>query len=191
MSLAYLISAHTDAPQLARLIRALHKDAEFFVHIDKKVEIRPFQQAIRAENVHFIEKRIDIQWGNYTQVEYQMALLEAAVTHPTHFDHIFSLSGLDYPLWSNTHITQWLDEQGDKEILQGFNMNKGILPDQQRELYTQRRPLFRHFGNYGNRKLSILGRKVLTAIGMSTPPKRLIIMCSMIVYIVLPYLTAT
>ena len=82
MKIAYLISAHTDAPQLARLIKALHTDAEFFVHIDKKSDIRPFKAHMNAKNVHFIGekdknspytgKRIDVRWGTLIEVEYQM-----------------------------------------------------------------------------------------------------------------------
>ena len=34
MNIAYLISAHTDAPQLQRLVEALHPDAHFFIHLD-------------------------------------------------------------------------------------------------------------------------------------------------------------
>lgn len=175
MNIAYLISAHTDAPQLARLIRALHSDAEFFVHIDKKSDIRPFKEAIRAKNVHFIEEkdensgytgqRIDVRWGTLIEVEYQMELIKAAVLHPRHFDRIFFLSGMDYPLWSNERISQWLEEQGDREILQGICMDTSYIQGQQRELYTRSRPLFRLFNNKWNQRLSILCRKLLTTVG--------------------------
>jgi len=165
MNIAYLISAHTDAPQLARLILALHADAEFFIHIDKKSDIRPFKEAITAKNVHFIENRIDVRWGTLIEVEYQMALIRAAVQHPRHFDRIFFLSGMDYPLWSNGHITRWLEEQGDRETLQGICMDTEYIQGQQRELYTLSRPLFRLFSNQWNQRLSILCRKALGAVG--------------------------
>lgn len=166
MNIAYLISAHTDAPQLARLIRALHADAEFFVHIDKKSDIRPFQKLIHEGNVHFIEHRIDVRWGTLIEVEYQMELIRAAINHPRRFDHIFFLSGMDYPLWSNERITQWLQEQGEHETLQGICMDTEYIQGQQRELYTRRRPLFRLFGNQWNQRLSILCRKALSTLGV-------------------------
>lgn len=165
MSLAYLISAHTDAPQLARLIRALHTDAEFFVHVDKKSDIRPFKEAITTKNVHFIENRTDIRWATITQVDYQMSLIEAAVNHPRRFDRLITLSGLDYPLWSNEHITKWIEEQGDRELLQGINLNTPHINRQQQELYSQSRPFFRLLGNRWDNKLSIAARKVLTTLG--------------------------
>ena len=165
MNIAYLISAHTDAPQLARLVAALHPDAEFFVHIDKKSDIRPFKEAVSAGNVHFIENRIDVRWGTLIEVEYQMALIREAVVFPRHFDRIFFLSGMDYPLWSNAHIADWLQAQGDREILQGICMNTDYIQGQQRELYTRGRPLFRLFGNKWDQRLSILCRKALAAVG--------------------------
>ena len=169
MNIAYLISAHTDAPQLARLIKALHSDAEFFVHIDKKSDIRPFKSLILAKNVHFIGKRIDVRWGTLIEVEYQMALIQEAVNHPRRFDRIFFLSGMDYPLWSNERITQWLKAQGNKEILQGINMNTPYIKGQQHELYTLSRPLFRLFSNEWNQRLSIICRKLLKVLGYRKP----------------------
>lgn len=169
MNIAYLISAHTDAPQLKHLIEALHPDAEYFVHIDLKSDISQFTRLISSKNVHFIEERSDVRWGTLIEVEYQMALIRAAVQHPRHFDRIFFLSGMDYPLWSNEHITRWLEEQGDREILQGINMNTDYIVGGQREIYTLSRPLFRCFNNKWNQKLSILCRKVLAALGHRKP----------------------
>lgn len=169
MNIAYLISAHTDAPQLKRLIEALHPDAEYFVHIDLKSDISQFTQLILSENIHFIKERSDVRWGTLIEVEYQMALIRAAVQYPRHFDRIFFLSGMDYPLWSNEHITRWLEEQGDREILQGINMNTDYIVGGQREIYTLSRPLFHCFNNKWNQKLSILCRKVLAALGHRKP----------------------
>ena len=156
---AYLISAHTDPHQLLRLIEALHPDAEFFVHIDAKSDIRPFISLIQRENVHFIEERVDVRWGTMREVEYQMNLLRAAVSHPRRFARIFFLSGLDYPLWSPQRITEWLSAQGERELLQGICMDTPLLNANQRELYTTARPFCR------NAKLAIVARKLLRMTG--------------------------
>lgn len=166
MNIAYLISVHIDATQLQRLIEALHPDAEFFIHIDKKTNSSPFAWHCRQKkNVHFIPNRVNVRWGTLVEVEYQMALLRAAVDYPRHFNRIFFLSGMDYPLWSNQHITQWLEEQDGKEILQGICMNTDSLTKQQHDLYTHRRPLFRMFSTRWNQRLSILCRKALAGLG--------------------------
>lgn len=169
MNIAYLISAHTDAPQLKRLIDALHGDAHFFIHIDRKTDITPFRALIQGDNIHFVEPRIDVRWGTMIEVEYQMALMRAAVEHECTFQRIFFLSGMDYPLWSPGKITEWLQAQGDREILQGIQMDTPEINDQQRTLYQQARPLFRAFGNKWNQRLSIVCRKCMAAMGMRKP----------------------
>ncbi|MBQ6965186.1 MAG: conjugal transfer protein [Bacteroidaceae bacterium] len=168
MNIAYLISAHTDAPQLKRLVEALHPDAHFFVHIDKKSDIAPFTSLLQRDNVHFLSDRVDVRWGTILEVEYQMALMKAAIDFPVRFDRIFFLSGMDYPLWSNEHITSWLKAQGEKEILCGICMDTDVTNSQQRELYQFSRPFFQIGGlsNKGNQRLSILCRKVKRALGM-------------------------
>ena len=74
MNIAYLISAHTDAPQLKRLIEALHPDAHYFIHIDQKSNMDEFFPFISGDNIHFIPARIDVRWGTMLEVHYQMAL---------------------------------------------------------------------------------------------------------------------
>lgn len=163
MQIAYLISAHTDAPQLKRLIDALHPKAEFFVHIDKKSNIDDFTHLIKGTNVHFIPQRVDVVWGTMLEVEYQMKLIQAAVAFPTHFDYIFFLSGMDYPLWSNARITSWLEQQQGREILQGYCMDQPTLSPSQRETYTVARPFSRM------RKWAKLLRIFRKAIGRRKP----------------------
>ena len=166
MNIAYLISVHADATQLERLIDALHPDAEFFIHIDKKTNSTPFAwHCGNKKNVHFLPNRVNVRWGTLVEVEYQMALLRAAVDYPQHFDRIFFLSGMDYPLWSNQHITEWLAAQGNKEILQGICMNTDYITQQQRDLYTQRRPIFHLFSDKWNQRCSILCRKIFSGLG--------------------------
>ena len=171
MNIAYLISAHTDAPQLKRLVDALHPDAHFFIHIDKKSDITPFVALLQGKRVHFLTERVDVRWGTILEVDYQMLLIKAAVDYPVSFDRIFFLSGMDYPLWSNEHITAWLEAQGDKEILSGICMDTDAINQQQRELYQFSRPFFSYslWGNQGNQRLSILCRKVKGALGMKKP----------------------
>ena len=158
-NIAFLISAHTDAPQLKRLIEALPADADFFVHIDAKSDITPFTLLIKSDNVHFLVNRVDVRWGTMREVEYQMRLLCAAVEFPRHFDRIFFLSGMDYPLWTPEQIVAWLSAQGEREILQGVCLDSPDINALQHEMYTVARPF------YESVKLSILARKILRLTG--------------------------
>nr|AIF26868.1 hypothetical protein [uncultured bacterium fosmid pJB135F11] len=163
MNIAYLISAHIDAPQLKRLIDALHTDAEFFVHIDLKSDLSQFTRIITNPHVHFISQRVDVVWGTMVEVEYQMNLLSEAVRFPIHFDRIFFLSGMDYPLWTPGQITEWLETQPEKEFLQGFCMDTPLLSAAQRTQYETARPFSRH------RRWAILRRKMGRAFGIRKP----------------------
>ncbi len=162
MTIAYLISAHTDAPQLKRLIESLHTDAQYFIHIDKKSDINQFTSIIKGMNIHFIEDRIDVRWGTILEVDYQMALVKAAIEHPTYFDRIFFLSGMDYPLWSNEHISDWLDHNRNKEFLQGICMDTEDINPQQKELYMTPRPFYEYqnLSNKWNMRLGVVARKI-------------------------------
>lgn len=166
--IAYLISAHADPSQLLRLISALHHEAHFFIHIDKKSDLSCFTSIIRGNNIHFIADRVDVRWGTLIEVEYQMRLIKAAIDYPQHFDRIFFLSGMDYPLWSNERISKWIDQLGDREMLSGINMNTSFIQGQQRELYTLPRPLFTISGISGrwNQRLSILCRRACKLLGV-------------------------
>lgn len=164
MNIAYLISVYTDAPQLKRLVEALHPDAQFFIHVDKKSDIRPFTAILHGDNIHYLPNRIHVHWGTITQVDFQIALIQAALEHPQDFDYIFFLSGQDYPLWSVDRINTWLQEQNGKELLSGVCINTPQKSFQQQQaLYQSFRPDFNFplIGETWNRKLGILYRKVM------------------------------
>lgn len=163
MNIAYLISAHTDPQQLRRLVLSLHEDAEYFIHIDAKSDLSAFTNCLQLPRVHFIPERVDVRWGTMREVQYQMNLIRAAVAHPRHFDRIFFLSGMDYPLWSSTRITRWLEEQADREILQGYCMDTNLLPQGQRDTYTVARPACQSI------RMGILLRKLLRLMGHRKP----------------------
>lgn len=71
MNIAYCISAYKDEKQLLRLITALNSNTSyFFIHIDKKVNIKNFQEILRDySNVFFLKERYYIQWGGWNQVK--------------------------------------------------------------------------------------------------------------------------
>lgn len=168
MNFAYLISAYTDAPHVKRLVDALHPEAHFFIHVDKKSDITPFVSLIQGGNIHFLEDRVAVRWGTITQVDFQMALIKAAIEYPVTFDYLFFLSGQDYPLWSNEHITRWMESQQGTEFLSGIRIDKDEKSmQQQRAIYQSFRPLFNlsFLSERMNTRLSILYRKVMWMLG--------------------------
>ena len=129
MKLAFLISTHTDIPQLRRLVEALPDNSVFFIHVDKKVDIAPFKEAfIGDERIVFIEHRVDVKWGSINEVEYQMELVRAALNCGEDFSRLITLSGMDYPLWNKNRIIQFFEQDKDRESIMGIDLSTGGLP---------------------------------------------------------------
>jgi hypothetical protein len=96
--IAFLVLAHTDPVQVGRLCRALDYRARIFVHLDAKVDIRPFLAQSLPESVTFIRNRVKVSWAAYSQVEATLRMMRAALECGHDFSHLVMLSGLDYPI---------------------------------------------------------------------------------------------
>lgn len=121
MRIAYLVYAHQHPDQLARLIHALDAEfAAFFVHIDAKVDARPFIDRVGpSPRVVFVADRVKVYWMGYSQVEATLALMRAAARGVQNgpFDRYVLLSGSDYPIRSNRHIREIFLRSPDTEYL--------------------------------------------------------------------------
>jgi hypothetical protein len=102
MKTAYLILAHSEPEHLARLTSRLKADwNDIFIHIDRKVDQRPFQDMVHpTDGVFFLppESRIDVRWGGFSLVEATLSLISAALGQGTLYVRFCLLSGADYPI---------------------------------------------------------------------------------------------
>ena len=121
--IAYIISAYKDAPHLSRLIKALDEDADFYVHIDRKADSRPFKELLPEGKVTFVQSHW-VSWGGWEQVEYQKELLAAVLHSGIEYTRIVCLSGQDYPLWPNRKIHRYFEEHRDTEFIMGMNLTR-------------------------------------------------------------------
>ena len=126
MKLAYGISAYKDPVHLKRLVSALGADGvEFYVHIDKKVDIGTFRQSLHEyKNCHILEDRYNILWGGWSQVKYQLLFLKEMLMSRNCPDRIFIITGQDYPLWSNKRIRQCAIDFPEKVWMRGINLTQ-------------------------------------------------------------------
>lgn len=169
MKLAFLISAHTDAPQLTRLIKALPNDSLFYIHIDQKAELSVFEQALKGDDrVRFLSHRVNVVWGSINEVEYQMELIRAALGEGTPFDYLITLSGMDYPLWSKERITAFFQDANGQEYLCGTDIT---WQDKPSRLYRQYRLLAERPWKNGSlkSKFRVALRHLLVASGVRKP----------------------
>lgn len=129
MNIAYLISAYKDPEHLKRLCNVLEygmANVHFFIHVDKKVDIRPFEMMMKNTNVHFTPHRVWIQWGGYSQVRYQKEMLRCALDYESNglkFNRFVIMTGQDYPLMSNKELVQ-LFSSTKRPFMIGENLTK-------------------------------------------------------------------
>lgn len=104
MKIAYLILAHNTPNHIKRLCKSLSSDSShFFIHLDKKANEKEFV-AIQESNVTFVNDRIPVFWGDFSQVDAILTLLKKAFFNDTKFDRFVLLSGSDFPLRTAAYI---------------------------------------------------------------------------------------
>lgn len=117
MTVAYLIATHDAPNQTQRLIEALSSElARFFIHVDAKASLGAFS-AIRGSAVRFIEKRERVYWGDFSQVQASLNLIEAALAAEPRCERLVLLSGSDFPLRSAGYIEEFFAANADKEFI--------------------------------------------------------------------------
>ncbi len=83
--------------------------ARFFIHIDKKVEIAPFRNALAdISEVTLIPDRVNVYWGGWSQVQATLNLLQVSVGADASVLRFALLSGACYPVRSAAALHTFL-----------------------------------------------------------------------------------
>lgn len=128
--IAFLISAYTEPSSLCALVRKLDEMlcADFYIHIDKKVPIEPFQSELRdMPNVFFVNERIRVYWGGYSQVEMQLSMIREMLSKNFHYLRVINLTGMDYPIVEKEVLDEKLSNS-QIEYICGFDVKNEIEP---------------------------------------------------------------
>jgi hypothetical protein len=115
---AFLILAHHEPKLLHRLLERLSADwAHCFVHVDRKADIKQFQDEVPRKNVTFLpmSQRVSVHWCGYSASSAILNLMRYAMTSAHQPSRFVLLSGVDYPIRSMDHIGQAISE--DKEFI--------------------------------------------------------------------------
>ncbi|MGE4288396.1 MAG: beta-1,6-N-acetylglucosaminyltransferase [Salinivirgaceae bacterium] len=121
MHLAYIILAHKNPEQLFRLVSRLnHPDDFFFIHIDKKVDILPFQIVFENSgfNIKFITRRENGRWGDIGLVRATLNGLYELLDSNIDFTHVSLLSGQDYPIKPIEEIRRFFFTNKNKSFIE-------------------------------------------------------------------------
>lgn len=118
MKHAFLIIAHHE-PELLRTLVTLidHPDSDIYIHIDQKSDMNLFRDITAGQSrVEFIQDRINVRWGHYSQILTEMKLFEAAHSKGQ-YSYYHLLSGTDLPLKPIGTILKWFEENDGHEYL--------------------------------------------------------------------------
>lgn len=125
MHVAYLILAHKNPAQLARLIQRLHAPhVTFVVHIDRRAPLAAFQDELRRipnADIEFAE-RVVSKWGRFGIVQAALNCLRAALSRTPPVERFVLLSGQDYPLRGAREIARYWEISPAKIFIEYFPM---------------------------------------------------------------------
>ena len=109
MEKAYIILAHKNPEQVARLISSLDDNhSTFFLHLDKSGNSAPFINVVTDNNNVVIVKNEYTFWGSFGIVQATLNAMKSAMNHHKTFDFISLISGQHYPIKSNEYINDFL-----------------------------------------------------------------------------------
>ncbi len=156
---AYMIIAHNQFELLEKLIKALDDERNaVFVHIDAKVkdfDFEHFKALPERSRLVFTEKRIDVTWGDSSQVETEMLLIKTAVENEdinNPFDYYHLISGVDFPIKSPDYIHSFFKENDGKEFVHFTDIHDSTVAENRLRYYH----LFRGKRNTLTKSLSQL-----------------------------------
>ena len=128
MKIAYLVLAHRNPKLIRKVVECLScENVSFFVHIDAKVAINQFD-SIRRDNVVFVDKRIPVYWGEFSQTQAIFLLIEQALAAPQRYDCLVLLSGSDFPLRSGRYVRKFLEANLECEFITLFKLPVPGMP---------------------------------------------------------------
>ncbi len=118
MKLATLITVYKQPYLIKRLLTAMHhENFHFYLHIDKKADIKQYLNLQELPNVFIIKKRLDIKWAAYSMVEALLAGMEEILSSGVQYDFINHMSGQCYPIKTPGHIYQYLEQHRENNFL--------------------------------------------------------------------------
>ncbi|MGC4231826.1 MAG: beta-1,6-N-acetylglucosaminyltransferase [Niabella sp.] len=118
MNIAHLIMTYTCPHLTERLIKMIsHPGFDFFIHVDKKIDIKPYLYLSSLPNVFLIKNREDVRWAGYNTILATFKCIREICSTGKKYQYINFLSGQDYPLKSASFIFDFFKRNRGKEFL--------------------------------------------------------------------------
>ena len=147
---AYLILAHNEIEIFRTLIRMIDDERnDIYVHIDKKSDINKFKEVRTSYSKIYFSERIDIRWGDISQVKAELILMEAAVKEERYlYYHI--ISGVDLPVNTQNYIHKVCE---DSVGISYVGFSKGKESDKE---IKKRTMTYKFFTKYSHSKVFVI-----------------------------------
>lgn len=148
MKHAFIIQAHNYPEQLCEIVTLLSSENHyFFINIDKKVDDRPFRNALNGlKNIFFTEgkARTCVNHAGFSQILCTLRLLDMAYSMDMAYYH--SLSGQDFPCVDNKTFDDFFGTCGNRSYMhydspeEAFVWSKSKYPNRYRRYYAYDMP---------------------------------------------------
>lgn len=114
---AYCIICHNEPKLLSSLIAFLDDERnDIFLMVDKKTDMGIYD-GIRAHKAGlFFAERIDVKWGDISQIKAEYAVFECARSHGV-YSRYHLISGVDMPIKSQDYIHRFFNANPDIECI--------------------------------------------------------------------------
>jgi len=122
MRFACLIVTYTSPQQTKRLIDKLNNGSfDFYIHLDKKVDINSHKELFDIPNVFFVKDRVDVKWAGFTIVKATFNGIRQIMASGIKYDFINLMSGQDYPVKSAEYISEFLAANAGKQLIKAWD----------------------------------------------------------------------
>jgi Core-2/I-Branching enzyme len=118
MRVACIIMAHKEPQQIERFIKRFSLfPYDFYIHIDKKIDLGQFNYLAAIPNVRFVQKRIRVRWASYSFLHAVLQTFKEILGNGVKYDFISVMSGQDYPIKPVASMFQSLENNSGKNFI--------------------------------------------------------------------------
>lgn len=117
MKMAIAIQCHCNPSQINRVIEFFNKDYfDIYIHVDEKSSI--IEKLGNNVNVYIIQDRINVKWGQFSQVEATLSLFKEIKKSRNEYNYIHLISGQDLPIKSLQEFIAFFDQNNTQYLEQ-------------------------------------------------------------------------
>ena len=129
MNIAYIFLVHRDPKQIKRIIDSISETGDFYIHVDKKTDIAPFEKELNGyKNVFFTSKRYSVWWAGFSMIDGYMQGMSDAYNSDKKYDRFVFMTGQDYPLMTNKQILDEFEKNKNTEYVMAYNIITSTIP---------------------------------------------------------------